>query len=133
MQERLEPLTALLDDWQGILSPADAERAVEAGCDGIIVSNHGGRQLDHAPTSLEMLPAIAEAVNGRIPLWLVGIELLRKAVSQQLQRNSISSMLARISNLYKGRLLTSSYGDRPINQRKGNKEPNGFFLCRMEE
>lgn len=56
---------------QGILSPADAEKAVENGCDGIIVSNHGGRQLDYTPASLDMLPAIAEAVNRRVPIWLV--------------------------------------------------------------
>ena len=56
---------------QGILSPADAEKAVESGCDGIIVSNHGGRQLDYTPASLDMLPAIAEAVNRRVPIWLV--------------------------------------------------------------
>lgn len=57
---------------KGILSPADAEKAVENGCDGIIVSNHGGRQLDYTPASLDMLPAIAEAVNRRVPIWLDG-------------------------------------------------------------
>ena len=56
---------------QGILAANDAERAVEMGCDGIIVSNHGGRQLDHTPASLDVLPSIAIAVNGRIPIWVV--------------------------------------------------------------
>ena len=48
----------------------DAERAVEHGVDAIIVSNHGGRQLDHAQASIEALPAIAEAVGDRAELYL---------------------------------------------------------------
>jgi (S)-mandelate dehydrogenase len=50
---------------KGILNPADALRAAEIGCDGIIVSNHGGRQLDQAPASLDALPAITAAVGDR--------------------------------------------------------------------
>ena len=41
---------------QGILAPADAQMAVAAGVDGIMLSNHGGRQLDYAPSPVEMLP-----------------------------------------------------------------------------
>ena len=51
---------------KGILSVADAERAAGAGMDGIIVSNHGGRQVDGAIAALDALPAIAAAVGGRI-------------------------------------------------------------------
>ena len=43
-------------DEQGILAPADAQMAVAAGVDGIMLSNHGGRQLDYAPSPVEMLP-----------------------------------------------------------------------------
>ncbi|MBB3929672.1 L-lactate dehydrogenase (cytochrome)/(S)-mandelate dehydrogenase [Kaistia hirudinis] len=57
---------------KGILSPIEARRAVEAGVDGIIVSNHGGRQLDGAISALDALPAIVEAVDGRIPVLLDG-------------------------------------------------------------
>lgn len=57
---------------KGILSPVEARRAVEAGVDGIIVSNHGGRQLDGAISALDALPAIVEAVDGRIPVLLDG-------------------------------------------------------------
>ena len=53
---------------KGIMSPAAAESAVKAGADGIWVSNHGGRQLDGAPAAFDMLPLIAEAVNGRVPI-----------------------------------------------------------------
>lgn len=55
---------------KGILHPDDAKIAVERGVDGIIVSNHGGRQLDGAISTLDALPAIAEAVEGRIPVLL---------------------------------------------------------------
>ncbi len=53
---------------QGILSPDDAALALQYGVDGIILSNHGGRQLDFAPSALEMLPAVARVVQGRVPL-----------------------------------------------------------------
>lgn len=55
---------------KGILHPEDAKLAVEHGVDGLIVSNHGGRQLDGAISSLDALPPIVEAVGGRIPLLL---------------------------------------------------------------
>lgn len=57
---------------QGILHPADAELALLHGVDGIVVSNHGGRQMDYAPSALEMLPAIAAVVRGRVPLLMDG-------------------------------------------------------------
>jgi L-lactate dehydrogenase (cytochrome) len=50
---------------KGVLDPLDAQAAVAAGADGIVVSNHGGRQLDGAPSTARALPAIAEAVTGR--------------------------------------------------------------------
>jgi lactate 2-monooxygenase len=55
---------------KGILHSDDARRAVEAGFDGVVVSNHGGRQLDGAIPTLEALPGIVEAVAGRIPVLL---------------------------------------------------------------
>ncbi|MGL4444517.1 MAG: alpha-hydroxy acid oxidase [Alsobacter sp.] len=57
---------------KGVLHPAEAARAVAEGVDGIIVSNHGGRQLDGAVSSIEALPAVAGAVAGRIPILLDG-------------------------------------------------------------
>ena len=53
---------------KGILDPEDARLAIEHGADAIIVSNHGGRSMDYGPSSLEVLPEIAAAVNGRIPI-----------------------------------------------------------------
>jgi L-lactate dehydrogenase (cytochrome)/(S)-mandelate dehydrogenase len=57
---------------KGVLHPAEARRALEIGIDGLIVSNHGGRQLDGASSSLEALPAIVDAVHGRVPVLLDG-------------------------------------------------------------
>jgi L-lactate dehydrogenase (cytochrome)/(S)-mandelate dehydrogenase len=57
---------------KGILHPDEADRAVAAGVDGVIVSNHGGRQLDGALSSVEALPGVAERVRGRIPVLLDG-------------------------------------------------------------
>jgi L-lactate dehydrogenase (cytochrome)/(S)-mandelate dehydrogenase len=57
---------------KGILHPEEAKAALDHGIDGLIVSNHGGRQLDGAPASIEALPAIADAARGRIPLMIDG-------------------------------------------------------------
>ena len=57
---------------KGVLDPDDAERAVEIGADGVVVSNHGGRQLDHALASLDALPAIRERLGTRGEVLLDG-------------------------------------------------------------
>lgn len=55
---------------KGILTPADAQRCVDHGADGIVVSNHGGRQLDCSVAPLRVLPAIAELVAKRVPVMM---------------------------------------------------------------
>jgi L-lactate dehydrogenase (cytochrome) len=57
---------------KGILDAEDARIAAQSGADALIVSNHGGRQLDGAPSSISALPAIADAVGDRIEVWLDG-------------------------------------------------------------
>jgi isopentenyl diphosphate isomerase/L-lactate dehydrogenase-like FMN-dependent dehydrogenase len=57
---------------KGILTAEDAELAVEHGADGIIVSNHGGRQLDGVPATIEALPEVVDAVRGRCEVYLDG-------------------------------------------------------------
>ncbi|MFC4298179.1 alpha-hydroxy-acid oxidizing protein [Castellaniella hirudinis] len=57
---------------KGILDPEDARLALAHGVDGLIVSNHGGRCLDTLPSTCEALPAIAQAVAGRIPMLVDG-------------------------------------------------------------
>ena len=55
---------------KGIAHPDDALRAVEAGADAVVVSNHGGRQLDGAPASIDLLPPVVAAVAGRAEVYL---------------------------------------------------------------
>jgi L-lactate dehydrogenase (cytochrome) len=57
---------------KGIMDPQDARLALDCGADAIIVSNHGGRQLDGAPSSIAALPAIAAEVGSRIEVWMDG-------------------------------------------------------------
>jgi L-lactate dehydrogenase (cytochrome) len=57
---------------KGIMTPDDARRAVDLGADAIVVSNHGGRQLDSAPSTISVLPAIAEAVGSQIEVLFDG-------------------------------------------------------------
>lgn len=68
----LASLTRLPILLKGILTAADAERALDHGVAGLVVSNHGGRTLDTLPATLDALPAVARAVHGRVPLLLDG-------------------------------------------------------------
>ncbi len=69
-----EAVKRLRDAWpralvvKGVMHPHDAERALALGVDGILVSNHGGRQLDAAPAAIDVLPAVAEVVGARATL-----------------------------------------------------------------
>ena len=69
-------LDAVRSEWEGplilkgIMDPDDAREAIRHGVDGILVSNHGGRQMDAVPASIEMLPVIADAVGGDAKLLL---------------------------------------------------------------
>jgi (S)-mandelate dehydrogenase len=73
-----DDLKGLRDAWprklllKGVERPDDAERAAAMGCDGVVVSNHGGRQLDGAAATLDALPAVARAVGGKIAVLLDG-------------------------------------------------------------
>ena len=68
----LKTVTKLPILVKGVLAPDDARRAVEAGASGVIISNHGGRQLDFAPAAIDMLPYVVKAVNGKIPVLVDG-------------------------------------------------------------
>lgn len=74
----LEALIGKVHGWgakfilKGIMTPDEAKLAVEVGADAIVVSNHGGRVLDHVPGSAAVLPAIAEAVSGKIDILADG-------------------------------------------------------------
>jgi (S)-2-hydroxy-acid oxidase len=68
----LRKITTLPILVKGILSEEDAKLAVAAKVDGIIVSNHGGRQLDTSPATIEVLPQIVDAVGKKIPVFIDG-------------------------------------------------------------
>jgi len=62
-----------MEIWiKGVLTAEDTLKAIEMGCDGIIVSNHGGRQLDGVPATLDALPECAAAAAGRIRIHIDG-------------------------------------------------------------
>jgi len=67
---RLREWTSLPVLVKGVLHPDDAGRALDHGVDGIVVSNHGGRQVDRSVATLDALPAIVERVAGRVPIVL---------------------------------------------------------------
>lgn len=68
----LRSITSLPIVLKGIMHPGDAARAVAEGAAAIMVSNHGGRQLDTVPAAVELLPAISDAVGGAVPVLLDG-------------------------------------------------------------
>jgi 4-hydroxymandelate oxidase len=70
--EEVKSYTKLPVLVKGILTPEDAIQAVEHGAAGVIVSNHGARYLDFSPSTIEALPAIVDAVAGRIPVLVDG-------------------------------------------------------------
>lgn len=71
-----ETLAWLRDQWagplllKGVLSAQDARLALKYGVDGLIVSNHGGRQLDASPSAISALPAVVNEVQGRMPVFM---------------------------------------------------------------
>lgn len=68
----LKSVTGLPVVLKGVLNPADAQKALDTGMDGLVVSNHGGRTLDGLPASIDALPAVAAVINRRIPILLDG-------------------------------------------------------------
>jgi isopentenyl diphosphate isomerase/L-lactate dehydrogenase-like FMN-dependent dehydrogenase len=70
--QQLRSLTKLPIVLKGILTAEDAERCVQNGVSGIIVSNHGARQLDHVGATIDALPEVVDAVKGRIPVLIDG-------------------------------------------------------------
>jgi 4-hydroxymandelate oxidase len=70
--EWLRRATALPIVLKGVTHPEDARLAVGLGVDALVVSNHGGRQLDTMPAAIELLPDVAEAVGGAVPVLLDG-------------------------------------------------------------
>ena len=94
-------LQKIRDNWprklivKGILSPVDALRVANMGCDAVVVSNHGGRQLDGAVATFDALPGVVQAVNGRIPVLLDGGIRRGSDIVKALARGAQGVMLGR--------------------------------------
>lgn len=78
---------------KGITSRHDAAAAVTAGCDGIVVSNHGGRTLDTLPATIDVLPGVAAAVGGRVPVILDGGVRRGTDILKALERGAAAVMV----------------------------------------
>jgi 4-hydroxymandelate oxidase len=70
--EWLKSLTSMPVLVKGVLRADDGVRAVEAGVAGVVVSNHGGRALDTTPATVDVLPSVVAAVDGRVPVLVDG-------------------------------------------------------------
>jgi len=76
--EELGKIIAKVHGWggkfllKGVMTPDEAKRAVDVGADGIVISNHGGRVLDHTPGTAEVVPGVAGAVKGQIDVLVDG-------------------------------------------------------------
>lgn len=68
----LRSVTTLQIWIKGVLTGEDVQLAIQYGCDGVIVSNHGGRQLDQTPATIDVLPECAKAANGKIDVHIDG-------------------------------------------------------------
>jgi 4-hydroxymandelate oxidase len=80
---------------KGILTAEDARLAVEAGADGVVVSNHGARQLDSVAATITVLPEIVEAVEGRIPVLMDGGVRRGTDVFKALALGAVAVMVGR--------------------------------------
>jgi L-lactate dehydrogenase (cytochrome) len=91
----------LRDEWngpiviKGIQTVADARAVVDAGMDAVVISNHGGRQLDRAPIPLEQLPAIAEAIGHKAEVFIDGGVLNGADVVAAVARGARAVMVGR--------------------------------------
>jgi L-lactate dehydrogenase (cytochrome)/(S)-mandelate dehydrogenase len=94
-------LGALRDRWphtlvvKGVMHPEDARQLQSLGVNGIVVSNHGGRQLDAAPATLDVLPAIRDAVGSSLPVMLDGGIRYGSDIAKALARGADFCFVAR--------------------------------------
>ena len=80
---------------KGIGSPADAKLALDHGADGVVVSNHGGRQLEDAPVALELLPPVLDAVGKRMPVLVDGGVRRGSSIAKAVAMGAAAVLLGR--------------------------------------
>lgn len=105
--EQLDPsldwddVARLRDEWggkfivKGIMDPRDAQAAVRCGADAIIVSNHGGRQLDGAPATIDVLPEVVRAVGSQTEVWVDGGIRSGQDIFKALASGATGTMIGR--------------------------------------
>lgn len=114
---------------KGVMHPDDAEHAVQAGADAIIVSNHGGRALDGVAATIDALPRVAERVNRRIPVLMDGGIRRGGDVLKSLARGATAVMIGR-PYLY-GLAVNGSEGVQHVVQiDPGESLPRRHRSCR---
>lgn len=111
---------------KGILTAEDAKLAVESGADAIIVSNHGGRQLDGVPATIEVLPEVVRAVNGRVEVYLDSGVRTGTDVVKALALGARAVFIGR-PNLY-GLFAAGQHGSRKVLQLLANELENAMRL-----
>jgi lactate 2-monooxygenase len=109
----LREQTSLPIVLKGIVHAEDALRALDAGVDALLVSNHGGRQVDGAIGALDALPAIRDAVGEQLPLWglalggQAGVEHVLRCLLAELDLTLALSGYTEIAQLGEGALVSA--------------------------
>jgi 4-hydroxymandelate oxidase len=80
---------------KGIVNPDDAAKALDAGCDGLIVSNHGGRVLDSVPAAIDLLAPVVDRVEGRAPVLMDGAIRRGTDVYKALAKGAAAVLIGR--------------------------------------
>ena len=111
---------------KGIMTVRGAEKALEAGASGIVVSNHGGRVLDQCPATAEVLPEIVKAVGGRMKVLVDGdqVDAIDLVAPQEVPRLSIGGIFKRfLDTLFCRRGDKGPPGDHGLCHKKTWKTP----------
>jgi (S)-mandelate dehydrogenase len=112
---------------KGLVLPADAERAVSVGCDGVIVSNHGGRQLDGEIASFDALPGVVRAIGGKASVLLDGGVRRGSDIFKALARGAEAVMIGRAT--YYGVCAGGEAGARRALEILGDELMRTMQLC----
>jgi (S)-mandelate dehydrogenase len=112
---------------KGVVLPGDAERAVSVGCDGVIVSNHGGRQLDGEIASFDALPGVVRAIGGKASVLLDGGIRRGSDIFKALARGAEAVMIGRAT--YYGVCAGGEGGARRALEILGDEFVRTMQLC----
>lgn len=115
---------------KGVMTPKAAQKAIEAGVQGIVVSNHGGRVLDQCPATAEVLPSIVKAVDGQIKVFVDGGIRTGVDVFKALAMGADAVLIARpfVTAVYGGQEeAVSAYVDKVGAELKDTMKMCGAF------